>query len=628
MKEKLLPLCACMAALSLFGETSAQVNSQPLTIAIDTDGDNLPISPYLYGRNGMPTDDEIDLIREAGIQFERMNNGNNLTKYNWRKKLTCHPDWYNNVYDCDWDQPALTVQEKLPNLQGMFGFQLLGKVAGSKEYNFNDWEYNNSQWWTGCQQPMCGGGQFTDDGKVEKLGNTSLFLDDWPADSTVGILNHWKNDLNIDLDQYRYWAMDNEMEIWGSTHKDVYPTTYNDEVFEDMMQKYFAVAKAARKVNPDIKLCGPNAGNEWTWYSACGAQPTYNGKKYSWLEYFIMRCAEEEKKSGVRMLDVLDLHFYPGDKTDSLMLQTHRVFFDKDFTYSGANGVKTINGGWNNEIQKEYIFERCKEWIVKYFGSDNGITFGVGEYNLPGEGKEMTHAIGLASNYGEGARHKMEYFCPWTWHNSMWEVAHLFSKTAKSINVQATSSDENLVSAYTSKNTEGDSLTIILVNRSQFSSFAPNISIQHSIFNNGDYDAFILADLGDNRTFNSDTDNQLKTSKVTLHDNQINNVLLAPMSITSIVLHDGIAAVNDLNNDFDENNPSLTVYPNPTKDVLNITDKQLIQKVEIISPDGAVVNTFTVNACHATINVSNLNGLYLIRTYGENNVKTSKVSIQ
>ena len=53
--------------------------------------------PYIYGRNNT-FDKPASFYKDAGLRFVRMNGGNNATKYNWRKKITSHPDWYNNVY--------------------------------------------------------------------------------------------------------------------------------------------------------------------------------------------------------------------------------------------------------------------------------------------------------------------------------------------------------------------------------------------------------------------------------------------------------------------------------------------------------------------------------------------------
>lgn len=57
---------------------------------------------HLINVNEFPTDPTPNRI---------MNGGNNATKYRWRKKITSHTNWHNNVYPCDWDADPLN---KLP----------------------------------------------------------------------------------------------------------------------------------------------------------------------------------------------------------------------------------------------------------------------------------------------------------------------------------------------------------------------------------------------------------------------------------------------------------------------------------------------------------------------------------
>jgi len=83
--------------------------------------------------------------------------------------------------------------------------------------------------------------------------------------------------------------MDNEPSIWNSTHDDV---AKDSDTAEEYIQKYFAVAKAARAEHPDIKLIGPIVANGWQWYSWHNQRISYNGKTYAFLEYFILSIGE------------------------------------------------------------------------------------------------------------------------------------------------------------------------------------------------------------------------------------------------------------------------------------------------------------------------------------------------
>ena len=78
--------------------------AQTVNISVDASQDRIAVSPYIYGKNdgvgspGSPLSEAgFQLFRDAGVKMLRMNGGNNGTKYNWQKRLTSHPDWYNNV---------------------------------------------------------------------------------------------------------------------------------------------------------------------------------------------------------------------------------------------------------------------------------------------------------------------------------------------------------------------------------------------------------------------------------------------------------------------------------------------------------------------------------------------------
>jgi hypothetical protein len=142
------------------------VFGQNVSIQVDASQGNKTISPYIFGKNNNVSDDpgsptgtaDWQLMRDAGLRFARENGGNNATKYNWRLKLSSHPDWYNNVYPHNWDYAATTLQDSLPAVQGMWAFQLIGKAAKTTTQNFNDWNYNNSSGWSGTCQNLAGGG--------------------------------------------------------------------------------------------------------------------------------------------------------------------------------------------------------------------------------------------------------------------------------------------------------------------------------------------------------------------------------------------------------------------------------------------------------------------------------------
>ncbi|OWV22870.1 glycoside hydrolase family 44 protein [Fibrobacter sp. UWB3] len=543
--------------VAAFGTLFAVSPTLAIDITVDANAGIKKISPYLYGRNidkisdgdAEVTEEEsafINQMLEAGIHMLRANNGNNATRYNWRHKMTVHPDWYNNVYSHDWAITAQKVLDKMPGVDAMYAFQLTGYAASSTDYNFPDWNWKQEHGTYATQTfDLAGGGEVSEDGKtLIKAGDPSLYNMEWPADSTVAIIPHWKDELKFDMSRFKYWSMDNEMEIWRGTHNDLDLPVTGDFLVE----RYIDVAKKARAAWGDIKLTGPVAANEWQWCSVSSYnkedRPKGEDRNYCWLEYFIMKVAEEQKKSGVRLLDVFDIHWYPTEKDYESRVNWHRVMFDTTYNYPGANGIKMVGGNWDNKITKEYIFARINQWLEKYFGKNHGITFGITETSII-DNDPMVTALIYASFLGTMQDNGVEIFTPWTWGDGMYETVHLFSRYGHPNRVQSTSSNDSLVSAYSSISNKGDSLTVIFVNRAEKD--AQDIDLNLANFaSDGKVKTLTLQNLK-GETFVSHTSNALKENAVeaktqggttTATGNSINRfkMTLPAKSITAVLL--------------------------------------------------------------------------------------------
>ena len=568
-------------SLLLFCLAYTTMQAQEVTVTVNAGLNKKAVSPFIYGRNES-FDKPAAFYKDAGLRFARMNGGNNATKYNWRKKIGSHPDWYNNVYANDWDATSKKVTASHPNMQVMWAFQLLGRVASSNAHNFNDWGYNQSKWWDGVNQNLAGGGTpntANPKGKAIVEGNPDLYTMEWPADSTVEILNHWFGPKGIGLNknQLRYWNMDNEADVWNGTHDDVMPTLISASKF---MDNYIEVAKKARALFPEIKICGPVTTSEWQWYIWGEERIRINGIYYSWFEYFIKRCADEEKASGVRVLDVFDIHQYPYARTDNEALQNHRAFYDKSYVYPGANGLKTINGGWDESQNKEYVFQRVNDWLAKHYGANHGITLGLSEWS-PGPNEPNLASVIYGTHLGTFANNGVEYFTPWNWFTGMWETLHLYSRNAKKYSVSSVSTLENTVSAYTTVNEAADSMTVIIVNRDMNAARNVTVNLNGFAVPDASFKTLQLASLPSTETFKSHSSNALKAGSVTVSSNSF-SITVPKLSTTAVILKSTVTGISEPRNQL----PELLIFPNPVNDLLNISlNSQLAEPTEIVVSD-------------------------------------------
>jgi hypothetical protein len=488
---------------------------EAVEVRINTSEGRRPISPYIYGKNHV--DRDRALAREAGVRITRESSGNNCTKYNWRKDLSSHPDWFSNVYKQGWHERAQRLQDEFDDLQIMFCFQVLGWVAATEEHNYKEQRVPRDEW-PERRSNQAGG------------GDPSLYLEPWTAKDTVDILDHWfgPGGLGLDPARFRYWHMDNEPACWPSTHDDVCP---EDLTAEDVVQKYAAVAREVKSRYPEIRLMAPGFTSEWMWWNF--KNEFVDG--LPWMEYFIKRMAEESEAFGDQLIDVVDFHTYAGSDSDEDTLQLHRILYDPTYEYPKANGCKRYpDGGWHEDQNVEMIFGRTEQWLDQYFGPGHGIGIGVTEVSV--SGPPMVCALWYASTLGTLADHGVEIHTPWAWKDCWWEVLHLFSRYGQPVRVASESSDEEMVSAYSSVSEDGGAMTVILVNRDGVRARRADVSVAGLDLAGTELTALVLSDLPEGeRTFRSRTDNALESLPVEATTGGF-SVELRPYSITAVLV--------------------------------------------------------------------------------------------
>lgn len=635
----------------VFGLSAASLSQADISVSVDASAGIKKISPYIYGRNidvisdGVETDEEkaaallekendfYGKMLESGMHFLRANNGNNSTRYNWRKKMTVHPDWFNNVYSHDWDITAKKVLDNLPGVDAMYAFQLTGYAAASTEYNFPDWNYYQEHgFWPTQTFDLAGGGEISADGKtLVKAGDYSLYNEEWPADSTVGIIGHWRDELNYDMSRFLYWSMDNEMEIWNGTHGDL-PLDMDPDF---LVSRYIDVAKKARAAWKEVKLTGPVVANEWQWCTT-GASEGKSGlgkgedRNYCWLEYFIKRISEEQKKSGVKLLDVFDMHWYPTEKTYAERVNWHRVFFDTTYNYSGTNGMKMVSGKWDNNQTKEYVFKRVNDWLDQYFGKGHGITLGITETDIIDKDDPMTTALTYASWLGTFQDNGVEIFTPWTWGDGMYETVHLFSRYGHEARVESKSSNDSLVSAYASVTPLVDSMTVVFVNRSEKEAQNVELSLKDFDAADGELETYELSGLT-GETFVSHTSNALKKKSAVVAGGKV-ALTLPAKSITAVLLKNTKPRTEPV---VDET--SVLAKPQVTRRVLRndggvwIVDNSRgsIRQVQVFNMLGKAVLTLNISVGDVALPLQGMGaGSYLVRVDSETGSFTQRIMLK
>lgn len=215
----------------------------------------------------------------------------------------------------------------------------------------------------------------------------------------------------------RMYFLDNEPGLWHTTHRDVHPEPMG---YDELLEKTIAFATAIRKADPDALIAGPASYGWWEYfYSAKDHEAGFGNKPdrkahgdKPLIEWYLGKLKEHEDKTGVKLLDVLDVHFYPqsegvqgnngeGEGTDegtnARRLRAVRALYDP--TYKDESWI-------DDNVQ---LVPRMKKIIADNYP---GLKLSIGEYNLGGE-NNLSGAAALAEAFGRMAQGGVDYAFYW-----------------------------------------------------------------------------------------------------------------------------------------------------------------------------------------------------------------------
>jgi hypothetical protein len=210
------------------------------------------------------------------------------------------------------------------------------------------------------------------------------------------------------------YILDNEPMLWNDTHRSMRPDPLG---YDELLQRAIDYGTVIREADPGAVIAGPA---EWGWtgyfYSArdmaAGSTTARPDRRahgdVPLIEWYLGKLREHEQKTGVRILDVLDLHYYPqADKvyssaadpsTSALRLRSTRSLWDK--TYVDESWIKDTVA----------LLPRMREWVDKNYPG-RGIS--IGEWNFGGEG-DISGALATAEALGRFAQFGVASAFYWT----------------------------------------------------------------------------------------------------------------------------------------------------------------------------------------------------------------------
>ena len=448
-KKSLVPLILLCLFLAGCG-----IKTDKIKITVDVAREVRPISPLIYGVSGA----NKAYLQKLHLPFNSWG-GNANTRYNWRLGNAWSAgrdyEYRNGDYGYKGTEPAsdLFLRQRLE--QGV-ATRLLVPTMGwvAKDNNLDNCAFPQPDGSCGyanngtCENPT----------EVADPTKTSV---PYSAEDT----REWMVYLQQRSLQPSIIGLDNEPELWGITHYDVHPTC---PTYDEIIEKFIAHGEAVRAVFPKIEIAGPmTCCWYYYWNAAAGREDKLAHNNQDYLPWFLDQMYEYERKTGVRLLDVFDLHFYP------------QGLFDNPDTSSNvlAHRLRASRSLWDKNYEDEswirrpiYLIPRMKELIEAHYP---GLKLGISEWNF-GQETTLNGALAIADVLGVFGKQELYYANYWTHppvDSAGYYAFKLFTNYDDNggkfgdLSVSA-ESDHDLVSSYASVDSKTGALHLILVNKS------------------------------------------------------------------------------------------------------------------------------------------------------------------
>ena len=467
--------------------TAGPSGAVTIAVSIDPNADRHAVSPQIFGMN---FGDAAQMSR-LKVPVRRWG-GNSVTRYNWETDThNTASDWFFTNYANDVPNSAAlpdgssadTFVDEIRAAAGeaLITVPLIGwtPIDRTRRWGFSVTKYGTQQQ-TECSATGYASWCNPDAGNGVKPNNSYVTSND-PADTSKPIgpdfVSRWMAHIagrvgTAATGGVRLWALDNEPFLWNSTHHDVHPAGAS---YDELWTKTTSIAGAIKAQDPNAKILGPA---DWGWCAyffsgADGCSPGADRAAHGGMDFipwYLQQAKAWETAHGVRILDYLDVHYYPqaggvalttdeSIGTSALRLRTLKSLYDPAY----------VDESWISQPVK--LIPRMKAWITAYYP---GTKFSISEYNW-GSDDGISGALAQAEVLAIFGREGVDLATRWVApaDNSKTEDAFLLYRNydgtgaqVKGDSVRATSANVDAVGAYAMRGgAGGNTLYILLFNK-------------------------------------------------------------------------------------------------------------------------------------------------------------------
>jgi hypothetical protein len=457
---------------------SPPVSSGP-NLSINVGAGRHAISENIYGMNFA----DQYLATTLRLPVQRWG-GNSTTRYNWQANIhNTGNDWYfenipNGNQVTDGSASDLFVeQNQKTGTKTLMTVPLIGwtPLANSPRNHPYDCGYKVSIY--GAQQSTdpydsdCGNGVSANGANItgNNASDTStqigtVFVTDWIGHLTAKYGSAQNGGV-------AFYDLDNEPMLWNSTHRDVHP---QPATYDEILSSTVTYAAAVKAADPTAKTLGPVL---WGWcayfYSAldgCTAGNDYSSHNNTYfVPWYLQQMQSYEQKNSERILDYLDIHYYPAASnvalspagspgTQALRLRSTRSLWDPSY----------IDESWISQAVQ--LIPRMQGWVENNYP---GTKLSISEYNW-GALDNINGALAQADVLGIFGREGLDLATLWSPPGDTDPGAFAFAMYRNydgngsgfgDVSVQAVSANQGSLSVYAAQRSSDGALTIMVINK-------------------------------------------------------------------------------------------------------------------------------------------------------------------
>lgn len=441
-----------------------------INYTVDITKNKHTISPYIYWRNfGTGNDENFGAIRLGG---------NRLTGYNWENNASnAGTDW-NNSSD---------------------GYLSNSNIPGKVVTDFHNTNVGLGVPYSLVTLPMAGyvardknGSVWTNETAPSSRFDENIFVKNAPFSLTPNLTDgkvYSDEFVNFLVKKYgtasmswavKGYALDNEPGLWATTHPRLHP---NKATVNELITKSIALSKAIKSIDASAEVFwavtygfGENHNlqdaPDWSNYSSA---------YQSYIQAFLDKLRLASIAKGTRLLDVLDIHWYPEAQWTSIQGNKVRITEDNTDPDVARVRMQSPRSLWDSTYREDSwigqwfydeafpVIPKLQASIAKYYpGTKLAFTeFNYGAPNHVSGGIATADVLGIYGKYNV-------YFATY-WGDIIGYVSSAYKlyrnpDGAKKvvfgdISVDATNSDIVNTSIYASTESNSNRTHIILINK-------------------------------------------------------------------------------------------------------------------------------------------------------------------